>query len=236
MRTLLTRTLPLLGLILAALSTSSVAQSGLPRPIGQLSDYGAALNSSGREEINARIAQTDRTLGVKVYILASWESPQPDVESFANAVFSAWGLGSSRSLLVVFLRTGTEWSASVVASASVRTQYGAIADSLEHRMADLILHDRVEEAMLALFDGLDEIKRPTKIAPPKKTSSAGSHGLSPVVSILLVAAGTAALVILIQRRVCPRCGFFLRASRRRGFSRTRGKVYSCSRCGFRRQR
>ncbi len=235
MRTLLTRTLSLLGLILAALSMSSVAQSGLPRPIGQLSDYGAVLNSSGREEINARIAQTDRTLGVKVYILASWESSQPDVDSFASAVFSAWGLGSGRSILAVFLRTGSEWSASVVASAAVRTQYGAIADSLERRMADFILHKRVEEAMLALFDGLDEIKRPVKIAPAKKPVSVRAHGLSPVVSILLVAAGTAVLVVLIHRRVCPRCGRILRAARPRGFSRTRGKVYSCSRCGFRRQ-
>ncbi len=241
MRTLLTRTLPLLGLILAALSTSSVAQSGLPRPIGQLSDYGAVLDRSGREKINARIARTEKTLGVKVYILASWESPQPDVESFAGAVFSAWGLGSSRSLLAVFLRTGGEWSASVVASAAVRTQYGALADSLERRMADLMLHKRVEEAMLALFDGLDEIKRPAKeprakATTQRKAGSASSRGLSPVVSILLVIAGAAALVLLIHRRVCPRCGFFLRAARPRGFSRTRSKVYSCSRCGFRRQR
>ncbi len=222
-------------MILAALSTFSVAQSGLPRPIGQLSDYGAVLDRSGREEVNARIARTEKTLGVKVYVLASWESPQPDVESFANAVFSAWGLGSSRSLLAVFLRTGGEWSASVVASAAVRTQYGALADGLERRMADLILHKRVEEAMLALFDGLDEIKRPAK-EPRTKATPQKSHGLSPVVSILLVIAGTAALVWLIHRRICPRCGFFLRASRPRGFSRTRGKVYSCSRCGFRRQR
>ncbi len=237
MRTLLSHPLLVLGLILSALSlTCSAAPSGVPLPIGPLSDYGAVLDRDGRDAVNARIEQTERTLGVKVYVLASWESPQPDVESFANAVFSAWGLGSGRSLLAVFLRTGGDWSASVVASASVRTQYGTLAESLERRIADLVLHKRVEEAMLSLFDGLDEIKRPAKEPRVEATSAPRSRGLSPAVSIPLVAAGTAALVFLIHRRVCPRCGFILRISPPSGFSRARGRVYSCRRCGFRRQR
>jgi hypothetical protein len=236
-RTLLSHPLPVLGLILTALSlTCSAAPSGVPLPIGPLSDYGAVLDRDGRDAVNARIEQTERTLGVKVYVLASWESPQPDVESFANAVFSAWGLGSGRSLLAVFLRTGGNWSASVVASASVRTQYGALAESLERRIADLVLHKRVEEAMLSLFDGLDEIKRPTKIPPSKKSATASPRGWSPVALILLVIGGTAVLVFLIHRRVCPRCGFILRISPPSGFPRARSRVYSCRRCGFRRQR
>ncbi|MDD4902949.1 MAG: hypothetical protein PHV11_00785 [Candidatus Bipolaricaulis sp.] len=236
MRTLLSHPLPLFGLILAVLSTSCSAADGIPRPIGLLSDYGAVLDHSGREAINARTEQTERTLGIKVYILASWESPLPDVESFANAVFSAWGLGSSRSLLAVFLRTRGDWSASVVASASTRSQYGAIADSLERRIADLVLHKRVEEAMLALFDGLDEIKRPVKETPARVGATPRPRALPPAVSVVLVVAATAALVLLIHRRICPRCGSILRAGRSTGFPGGRGTVYSCRRCGFRRQR
>ena len=237
MRTLLTRAVPLAGLILFSLfAMSAAAQNALPKPIGRLSDYGAVLNASGREELNARIAQTERTLGVKVYVLASWESPQPDVSSFASAVFSAWGLGSGRTILAVFLRTGATWSACVVASAPVRTQYGGITEALERRTEDLVSHNRISEAMFALFDGLDEIKRPVKAPKTQPSGDARSRGMSPVVSILLVVAGTTVLVVLIHRRVCPRCGFILRATRPGGFSRARRKVYSCSRCGFRRER
>ncbi|MGD9676244.1 MAG: TPM domain-containing protein [Candidatus Bipolaricaulia bacterium] len=236
MRTLLSHSLPLFGLILAVLSTSCSAADGIPRSIGPLSDYGAVLDHSEREAILARIEQTERTLGIKVYILASWESPQPDVESFADAVFSAWGLGSSRSLLAVFLRTRGDWSASVVASGSTRSQYGAIAESLERRMADLVLHKRVEEAMSALFDGLDAIKRPVQETPAGAAPTPRTRRLSPAVSVVLVVGATAGLVLLIHRRVCPRCGAILRAGRPIGFPGGRGTVYSCRRCGFRRQR
>jgi len=134
MRTLfahpLRRLIPLFTLTLA-ISLSGASQ--LPRPIGNLSDYGAVLDRHGRERIDGRIASLRDRYSIDLYILASWENPFPDIDSYADAVFDYWGLNRGR-----------------------------MEEELEDGVADLVYHRRIEEAMLALCDTIERILSPTE--------------------------------------------------------------------------
>jgi hypothetical protein len=239
-RTLLAHSLrPLAAALVAILVISSAGSAvTVPSPIGKLSDYGAVFDRHGRDEVNASITEISKLLSIDVYILMSWESPVPTVAQFADAVFSAWGLGSRRAILAVFLREGLDWTADVVASASVRTQLGTIDQRLEQRMSDLVAHRRVEEAVRTLFHELRDLPAAQRAsAALAKTEPTDRRG----VPIALAVGGpiglATVLALLIRWRVCPRCAGILRAKRSR-FGSVRGarRVYSCRRCGYRRGR
>jgi len=222
------------ALLLVVLSAPHGAAVTVPSPIGKLSDYGSVFDRHGKDEVNAAIADIATLLKIDVYILVSWENPLPTVDQLAEAVFSAWGLSSRRAILAVFLRTGQDWTVSAVASASARTELGAIGPRLEQRMADLVAHDRIEEAVRAMFDELRSLPAAQKAsaALAAQRRSSGQRGLP---AALLVAVPVVLVVILaglIRWRVCPRCARILRAERSRFGSGKR--VYSCRRCGYRR--
>ncbi len=234
MRTLLAHlVLALVGTLFLIAIPGNAA--GVPSPIGNLSDYGAVFDRHGRDEVNASIAEIAKILRVDVYILISWESSYPDVARFADAAFAAWNLTSRRALLAVFLRTGTNWTASVVASSSVRTELGAIDQRLEQRMADLVLHRRIEEAVRALFAELRGLPAAQRATASAKSYPRSSHSLPVAVIVGAVVAGMIVLAVLIRWRVCPRCAGILRAERSMSrATRTSNRVYSCRRCGYRR--
>jgi predicted RNA-binding Zn-ribbon protein involved in translation (DUF1610 family) len=237
-RTLLAHSLCLV--VAASLGVSlGVFAASVPSPIGNLSDYGAVFDRHGRDEVNASIAEITKLLRIDVYVLLSWEAAYPTVEQFADAVFGAWNLTPRRAILAVFLRVGTEWTASVVASSSVRSELGGIEQRLELRMRDLVDHRRIEEAVRALFGelrGLPAAVRANAALAKQKPAAAGG-GLPIAVAVGAPLAGVAVLAFIIHRRVCPRCAGILRVERssyrtvRRSHS-----VYSCRRCGYRRGR
>jgi predicted RNA-binding Zn-ribbon protein involved in translation (DUF1610 family) len=236
-RTLLAHSL--LAVVVALVGTGVlISAANVPSPIGKLSDYGAVFDRHGRDEVNSSIAQISKLLRIDVYVLLSWESAYPSVAQFADAVFAAWNLASKRAILAVFLRTGTDWTASVVESASVRSELGAIGRRLEQRMSDLVLHRRIEEAVRALFaelNGLPAAQRASAAQP--KTRAASEGGVPVAVAVGGPIAAVILLAVLIRWRICPRCGGILRVERSR-FRAARGpnRVYSCRRCGYRRGR
>ncbi len=211
----------------------SADAAGVPSPIGNLSDYGAVFDRHGRDEVNASVAEVSKLLRIDVYILATWENAYPTTADLAQAAFAAWGLASRRAILAVYVRSGQNWTAAVVASASVRGELGAIDRRLEDRMADLVKHRRVGEAVRALFAELRNLPAAQRAASAlAKTPPGGGRNPSAGVVIGSVAAGVLALALLIRWRVCPRCAGLLRVARSR-FSDSR-RVYSCRRCGYRR--
>ena len=224
MRTLfahpLRRLIPLFTLTLA-ISLSGASQ--LPRPIGNLSDYGAVLDRHGRERIDGRIASLRDRYSIDLYILASWENPFPDIDSYADAVFDYWGLNRGRTLLAVFLRSDGSWDVRIRASDGIRAGYARLEEELEDGVADLVYHRRIEEAMLALCDTIERILSPTEVGGAPSLS-----GFPTLSAVALVLAGAAGLAVLIHRRICPRCGRILRLGA--------DGVYYCRRCGFRRHR
>jgi uncharacterized membrane protein YgcG len=227
-----------LALAVALLLAIPAGAAGVPSPIGGLSDYGAVFDRHGRDEVNASIAGIAKVLRVDVYVLISWESTYPDVAQFADAAFAAWNLTPRRALLAVFLRTGTNWTAAVVASSSVRTELGAIDQRLEQRMADLVLHRRIEEAVRALFDELRGLPAAQRAAAAlAKSQPRSSRGLPVAAVVGAVVAGVIVLALLVRWRVCPRCAGLLRSEHSRSRTvRASDRVYSCRRCGYRRGR
>jgi uncharacterized membrane protein YgcG len=216
---------------------SGVAATSVPSPIGNLSDYGAVFDRHGRDEVNASIAEIAKLLRIDVYVLLSWESAYPTVAQFADAVFGAWNLSPRRAILAVFLRVGTDWTTSVVASSGVRTELGDIERRLEQRMRDLVDHRRIEEAVRALFNELRSLPAAVRAsAALAKQKPASLDGRLPVaVAVAVPLASVAVLAFIIHRRVCPRCAGILRVERSRFRTVRRShSVYYCRRCGYRR--
>lgn len=237
MRTLLAHPLRAVGAVLLACAVIPlVAAADLPQSIGPISDYGAVFDRHDREEISASIEEVRQLLHLDVSLLVSWENPFSDVATFAEAVFRSWGLGTKDAILAVFLRSGRTWTAAVVASSSVRARIGAIDRTLAERIHDLVSHSRIEEAaraMLAALRALPAARAATEVRPPAAARSRTGKVLGLVAGI---AAGVAFLAWCIHRWVCPRCGRLLRATTTPFRSSRSGRVYSCRRCGFRRQR
>ena len=206
--------------------------TGLPQPIGQLSDYGAVLDRHGRERIEDAIAEAEARYGLKIYILASWENPLSGIDTFTRAVFDDWNLTREAAILTVFLKEGRNWDVRVLASDRVHAAYGDLASFLEAGIEDLVDHRRVEEAMIELFAQLGR-RLGGGVDPVDESPTA--RGLPPAVVITLLFAVVLALAAFIHFRVCPRCGRLLRAEERpaSGRSDSGHRVYSCRRCGHR---
>ena len=238
MRTLLPhslrRLIPLVGFLVAVAGGGASCADSLPRPIGRLSDYGAVLDRHGRERIEARIDETQSRFGIDVYLLATWENPLSDATALAEALFRTWGLIERRAtVLAVFVRTNGVWTHAVAETGDL-AQHG-LAKRLEAGVADLVAHRRIEEAMDALFHLVADRVEPIDTSPPTEEGSGSPPAKWPIVlAVLLVAAG---LVWVIRRRVCPRCGRWLRIAKGPSVgSRSIGanRVYYCRTCGLRR--
>ena len=234
MRALLSHSLQLV--VSAALLVGlGLGFTGLPLPIGHLSDYGAVLDRHGREEIAHSIEKAKELYGLEVYVLASWENPLPNIDSFAQAVFTDWGLAQHASLLAVFLKDGRNWDVRVLGAPGVHASYGDLAGHLQAGIADLVEHRRVREAMTELFEQLEQ--RLGAPAAPPADGQQPVTGLPPVAVVGLLFAGVLVLALLISRHVCPQCGRLLRAETRSAFEGTASphRVYSCRRCGYRKR-
>jgi hypothetical protein len=226
----------LIGLFAAAIILVGFTASpdvALPQPIGKLSDYGAVLDRHGRERIEALIDEARQRFGVDVFLLASWENPLPDARALAETLFRSWGLTDrGATILVVFVRADGTWTHAVVGSSDLAAR--GVPPSLEAGIADLVHHQRIEEAMVRLFDLIPGRLEPVGEEGGRGVGSGPRLGwLVPV--ILLVAAS---LVWGIHRRIGPRCGRILRVSTDRSALGTAGgsdRVYFCRSCGFRRE-
>ena len=218
-------------LIIAGLPFSSFA---LPLPIGRLSDYGNVLDRHGRERINERIEQAYRRYRIDVYILVSWENPYDSIHSYAHALLDAWRLADRKALLAVFLKVEDQWSAQVVAGSGLARERPSLAERLVADIADPVRHGRIEEAMVTLFDSLEQ--HFAGDTTPSETRNGGIQ--SRLVPVLLLVAGAVLLGFFIHRRICPRCGRILRtrAGGVPGRHGRHGVVYYCRRCGYSRSR
>ena len=229
----LTTSLDILLVIILFTAGVQFATFALPLPLGQLSDYGNVLDRYGRERINGLIDEVHQRYRIEVYILASWENPYDDIGSYARALLDAWGLASKKALLAVFLKMEGQWSVQIVTGSGLARERPLLAERLNADIASLVHHDRVEEAMVALFDTLEQ-ELINNSPSPETRRDRPTTGLMPV---LLLIAGTVTLGIFIHRRVCPRCGQILR-TRTTGMSGPYGRrivIYYCRRCGYYRE-
>ena len=245
MRELLAYSLRSLGLLLrvaalvAVLVGIGVPSYCLPRPIGQLSDYGNVLDHNGRERITSLIQQAHNRFGLNVYILASWEDSGDDILRYAAALLDAWNLAQGRTLLAVFLKTGRDWKLSVLSGAQTTATYPHLAREVEDGITDLVEHRRIEEAMAMLFEVLERHPPPVVAHGAPSVEQPATSGKSRrVLTVLLLLACLGVIGFLIHRRVCPRCGRILRIRESRVFGpfQRRDMIYYCQRCGYSRMK
>ena len=170
MRELLTHPLRALGLFVVLTLLGEAAQA-VPLAIGRLSDYGNVLDRYGREQVNGLVQDAEKRLGVAVHLLASWEDPYKNAERYAREVQAAWGLGQGKTLLVVFTKTEGEWSVAALAGGALSSARPRLAGSVARGLVDLVAHDRVKEAMLRLFDLLEEGMATTTPSRPRAAAS-----------------------------------------------------------------
>lgn len=223
----------LVGLLATLLITFTVFGQ-IPKPIGPISDYGAVLDRHGRERIEGLIADAQATYAISVRILADWQNPFPDAATLARAVLDEWGLSSEPAcLLAVFIRTEGRWDHAVVGTAGLSNP--ELPNELTDALADLVFHKRIEEAMVTLFELIEKSESPVAAVP----TDPERDGNSPIGwiagGVLLV---SAILIVVIHRRLCPRCGRILRVERAESgaLPRRPHRVYYCRSCGFRRSR
>jgi hypothetical protein len=211
----------------------------LPRPIGQLSDYGNVLDHNGRERITTLIEQAYSRFGLSVYILASWEDSDDDILRHAAALLDTWKLARGRTLLTVFLKSGRDWNVSVLSGAQTTEAYPHLARKVEDGITGLVEHRRIEEAMVMLFEVLERQVSPvmTQVAPSSEQSASSGKGYR-VIAVLLLLACLGVIGLFIHRRICPRCGRILRIRESRVFGpyQRDDVIYYCQRCGFSRSK
>ncbi len=203
----------------------------LPRPIGQLSDYGNVLDRHGRERITSLIDQTRERFGIDVYIHASWEDPYGDPNRYAVALLDAWNLAKGKTLLAVFLKTGKDWDVAILLGELTTVAYPELAYKVKAGIAQLVEYRRIEEAMVALFEVLQRQLSPGTQAGQSVSNRRGSR----VLSVLLLLGALGLVALFIHRRICPRCGRILRVRKRRAFDPYQKKgdvIYYCQRCNY----
>ena len=203
----------------------------LPRPIGQLSDYGNVLDRHGRERITSLIEKTRERFGIDVYILASWEDPYGDPNRYAVALLDTWNLARGKTLLAVFLKTGKDWDVAILSGELTTAAYPELAYKVKAGIAQLVQHRRIEEAMVALFEVLQRQLSPGTQARQPVSNRRGSR----VLSVLLSLGALGLVAFFIHRRICPRCGRILRVRKRRAFGPYQKKgdvIYYCQRCSY----
>lgn len=202
----------------------------LPRPIGQLSDYGNVLDRHGRERITSLIGQARERFGIDVYILASWEDPYGDPDRYAVTLLDAWNLAKGKTLLAVFLKTGKDWDVAILPGELTTVTYPQLAYMVKAGIKDLVEHRRIEEAMVALFGVLERQLSPGAQAGQSVSNRRGSR----VLSVLLLLGSLGLVAFFIHRRICPRCGRILRVRKSRAFDPYQGgnMVYYCQRCNY----
>ena len=202
----------------------------LPRPIGQLSDYGNVLDRHGRERITSLIDQMRERFGIGVYILASWEDPYGDPDRYGVTLLNAWNLAKGKTLLAVFLKTGKDWDVAILPGELTTVAYPQLAYKVKAGITHLVEHRRIEEAMVALFEVLQRQLSQGTRAGQSVSNRRGSR----VLSVLLLLGSLGLVAFFIHRRVCPRCGRILRVRKIRAFDPYQGGdvVYYCQRCNY----
>ncbi len=215
------------ALLLLVTILYSVVAFPLPRPIGQLSDYGNVLDRHGRDEIDSLIDSAKAQYGIDVYILASWEDPFHDLDRYAVEIMSYWGIASGKTLLAVFMKTGRDWSVRVLAGTELAAYHPNLAKYVQTSISDLVEHRRIREAMEAIFPALQR-----GIGGMVQVNASAHSNISRIVLVLFIILLFAGAALFAHNRICPRCGRILRVRRVSNIYGGEDVVYYCPHCHY----
>ncbi len=184
--------------------------------MGPINDYGQTLEAAERSQLLGYMASLEEK-GLRLVYLATWRDPFNNPGRYAQEVFHAWGLSEYHALLVFARGEDRRWRVAFHAgsAAPVPPEVSALLTQAESEAN----RARPGYAALRLAAGLlSALEQPTGAAEAPRPF--------PWKYVLL---GAALLGggILLGRRICPRCGWFLR--RRESFG---GILWVCPRCRY----
>ncbi|MDD2912986.1 MAG: TPM domain-containing protein, partial [Candidatus Bipolaricaulis anaerobius] len=186
-----------------------------------INDYGQTLERADREQLEHLIGSL-KERGVSLVYLASWHDPFGDIDLYARAIFSAWGLPTD-ALLVVFLR-GEDRRWQVAARAGERVGPLLPQPEWEDLLAEArVTANRAQPAVAVenLATGLLSLLTTGRQEPQEgRRSWTWAYAVAGLI-------GIGALILAARAFLCPHC---LRPLRRR--PSLGGILWVCPRCRY----
>ncbi len=233
----------LIGLLVAsAIFYSCLGQEPpLPKPMGALNDYAAAIGNS-RPALEAALTALQSRAGIQATILITLLDPFDDPDQLATRIRTDWKIPGTKAVFALFVKETDTWIARIWLSADLSERFASGPQAaLEKQMKQDLQQRRVSQAVRETVDALTQTFLPPE--PPKPPAGnppanqgviKGTRGLigwmNPVVFYGAVALLAVLLVIIGIRALlyhfCPQCAGRLRVRQ----SRT-NRVYYCERCG-----
>jgi hypothetical protein len=222
----------------------------LPKPIGAINDYAAALGRESREQLQALIAELRSERKVAVTILITLLDPYSDPRRLSEALWEEWKLGPERTIFLLLVREADRWRFHWKASPDLAAQLSDPMGEYHRSIQGLLEERRVGRAALQAVEYLTELLGGPKGVGPEPRFEPEDRSLRPFLGsppfwyLLGGVAGMGVLWVLIRMvrvRLCPECGRRLSRRSAQAFGPSyarlarrgaRDWVYYCQRCGY----
>ncbi len=211
----------------------------LPKQIGALNDYAAAIGSS-RPALQTALSALQSQAGVRVTILITLLDPFDDPSQLAARIRTNWKIEPKKAVFALYVKESDRWQFRLWLSPDLGQRLaGSTLTDLQAQVSQALLRRRVAQAVRETVAALSKALLPPKEGvPPKKgpptSAERGAAQQGGNLALLYWGGGLLAAVLLVigihwlLYRLCPRCGGRLRARQGRG-----QRVYYCERCGAR---
>lgn len=208
----------------------------LPRQMGAINDYAAALGGA-RAELEEQLESIKENFNVQFVILATVYDPYDNAAIYAQRIWESWKLGKG-TVLLVFVKEQTEnrWVFEIRLSDDIRGRF--LAEHLERMRGGLKYHlerQRIKTAIEESVRALQAMLEGSYGQPPPSVSGGGPLWIWIVLGLIGLG-GIAFGVQALFRNRCPRCGARMRLYQTYTRQGARAAYRSCPRCGYSRLR
>ncbi len=208
----------------------------LPRQMGAINDYAAALGGA-RAELEEQLESIRENFNVQFVILATVYDPYDNAAIYAQRIWESWKLGKG-TVLLVFVKEQTEnrWVFEIRLSDDIRGRF--LAEHLERMRGGLKYHlerQRIKTAIEESVRALQAMLEGSYGQPPPSVSGGRSLWIWMVLGLIGLG-GVAFGVRALFRNRCPRCGARMRLYQTYTRQGARAAYRSCPRCGYSRLR
>lgn len=231
----------------------------LPKAMGAINDYAAALGRESRQQLQGWIDELKAKSKLSVFLLITLLDPYSDPPTFSQKLWESWKLGTERTILLLLVKETDHWIFHWKSSPDLALPLADLSGDSHRSIQGLLGQRRVGTAAVQAVGRLRELfvepeapkpqespEQPLPAPSSPRSSFIGSPTFWYALGGLVGVGVIAVLVGLARVRICPRCGgrmsrrsstqSFRSSYARRTRRKTRERVYSCLRCGYQRVR